>query len=38
MIRRVLEDFVVEAIDHAPFFIILDDLDGLIMVDERAPN
>jgi hypothetical protein len=38
MIRSVLKDVVVEAINHAPFFIILDDLDGLIMVDGPGPT
>jgi hypothetical protein len=38
MIWRVLEDVATEVIDHAPFFIILDDLDGLIVVDERASS
>ncbi len=36
MIWRVLEDVATEVVDHAPFLIILDDLDGLIVVDERA--
>ncbi len=30
MIRRILEDVVAEAVNHAPSLIILDDLDGLI--------
>jgi hypothetical protein len=38
MIRRVLENFIVEVIDHASFFIILDDPNGIILMDERASS
>jgi hypothetical protein len=38
MIRRVLEDAVAEAVDHAPSLIILDDLDGLIPGGSEGPE
>jgi hypothetical protein len=38
MIRRVLEDVVAEAINHAPSLIILDDLDGLIPCGLEGPK
>jgi peroxin-1 len=38
MIRRVLDDAVAEAVDHAPSLIILDDLDGLIPGGSEGPE
>jgi hypothetical protein len=38
MIWRVLEDAATEVVNHAPFFIILDDPNGFILVDERASS
>jgi SpoVK/Ycf46/Vps4 family AAA+-type ATPase len=38
MIRRVLEDAIAEAVDHAPSLIILDDLDGLIPGGSEGPE